>query len=78
MEKPFDLSEDKLDPPAAGKQTTSSTEAGFVAGIEKPENGLAGLKHWRHDLLAGMVVSLVSVPFSLGIAVASGRRPFAG
>ena len=46
--------------------------AGSTLTLEKPENGLAGLKHWRHDLLAGMVVSLVSVPFSLGIAVASG------
>ena len=46
--------------------------------MEKPENGLAGLKHWRHDLLAGMVVSLVSVPFSLGIAVASGAPPVCG
>lgn len=40
--------------------------------IEKPQNGLAGLKHWRQDILAGLVVSLISLPFSLGIAVASG------
>ena len=46
--------------------------------IEKPENGVAGLKHWRHDLLAGLVVSLVSLPFSLGIAVASGAPPVCG
>ena len=43
-----------------------------IIAAEKPQNGLAGLKHWRHDLLAGLVVSMVSVPFSLGIAVASG------
>src|SRR3954464_7859458 len=51
-----------------------------TAGIaaEKPQNGLAGLKHWRHDLLAGLVVSMVSVPFSLGIAVASGAPPVSG
>ena len=42
--------------------------------LEKPEHGVAGLKPWRHDLLAGLVVSLVSVPFSLGIAVASSLR----
>ena len=42
-----------------------------IIAAEKPQNGLAGLKHWRHDLLAGLVVSMVSVPFSLGIAVAS-------
>jgi carbonic anhydrase len=26
--------------------------------MEKPQNGIAGLKHWRHDLVAGLVVSL--------------------
>lgn len=46
--------------------------------LEKPQNGMAGLKHWRHDLLAGLVVSLVSLPFSLGIAVASGAPPICG
>src|SRR5271165_7369041 len=49
-----------------------------IIAAEKPQNGLAGLKHWRHDLLAGLVVSMVSVPFSLGIAVASGAPPIAG
>ena len=42
---------------------------------EKPQNGLAGLKHWRSDMLAGLLVSLVSLPFSLGIAIASGAPP---
>jgi carbonic anhydrase len=46
--------------------------------IDKPQNGAAGLKHWRHDLVAGLVVSLVSLPFSLGIAVASGAPPVCG
>ena len=46
--------------------------------LEKPQNGIAGLKHWRHDILAGMVVSLISLPFSLGIAVASGAPPITG
>src|SRR5262245_44597109 len=45
---------------------------------EKPQNGLAGLKHWRQDILAGLVVSLISLPFSLGIAVASGAPPITG
>jgi MFS superfamily sulfate permease-like transporter len=49
------------------------------AGVfEKPQNGLAGLKHWRSDMLAGLLVSLVSLPFSLGIAIASGAPPVAG
>jgi MFS superfamily sulfate permease-like transporter len=46
--------------------------------IEKPQNGIAGLKHWRSDMLAGLMVSLVSLPFSLGIAIASGAPPISG
>ena len=45
---------------------------------EKPKNGIQGLKHWRHDLLAGMQVALVSLPLSLGIAIASGAPPVTG
>ncbi len=45
---------------------------------EPPQNGLAGLKHWRHDVLAALVVALVSVPLSLGIALASGAPPICG
>lgn len=44
----------------------------------KPRNGLAGLKYWRNDMLAGLMVSLVSLPFSLGIAISSGAPPVAG
>ena len=46
--------------------------------VEKPRNGLAGLKYWKSDLVAGLLVSLISLPFSLGIAVASGAPPIAG
>ena len=53
-------------------------QVGSTLALEKPQNGIAGLKHWRHDLVAGMVVSLVSLPFSLGIAVASGAPPICG
>ncbi len=45
---------------------------------ERPANGLAGLKYWRQDMAAGLLVSLISLPFSLGIAVASGAPPIAG
>ena len=45
---------------------------------EKPRNGLAGLRHWRFDLGAGLQVALVSMPLSLGIAVASGAPPITG
>jgi len=45
---------------------------------EKPQNGIAGLKHLRHDILSGIVVSLVSLPLSSGIAIASGVPPIYG
>lgn len=45
---------------------------------ETPQNGIKGLKHWRYDLLAGMQVALVSLPLSLGIAIASGAPPVTG
>ncbi len=48
------------------------------ASNEKPRNGLAGLRHWRFDLSAGLQVALVSMPLSLGIAVASGAPPITG
>ncbi|QDV32816.1 SulP family inorganic anion transporter [Tautonia plasticadhaerens] len=51
---------------------------GLPGAAEKPRNGLAGLKHWRQDLAAGLLVSLISLPFSLGIAVASGAPPISG
>ncbi len=43
-----------------------------------PQNGLAGLRHWRQDIMAAFVVALVSVPLSLGIAVASKAPPICG
>ena len=50
-----------------------------LSGIsDKPQNGIKGLKHWRYDLLAGLQVALVSLPLSLGIAIASGAPPVTG
>lgn len=46
--------------------------------MEKPSNGIQGLKHLRHDILSGIVVSLVSLPLSSGIAIASGVPPLYG
>ena len=45
---------------------------------EKPENGIAGLKHWRQDMMAGLIVATISTPFSIGIAIASGAPPITG
>ncbi len=47
-------------------------------GREKPRNGIEGLKHIKHDVLSGVVVSLVSLPLSSGIAIASGVPPIYG
>ena len=41
---------------------------------EVPANGIRGLKYLRYDIMSGMVVSLVSLPLSSGIAIASGNR----
>lgn len=53
-------------------------EPAAVSPQEKPQNGVAGLKHLRHDILSGVVVSLVSLPLSSGIAIASGLPPIYG
>lgn len=45
---------------------------------QAPQNGIAGLKHWRYDLSAGLQVALVSLPLSLGTAIASGAPPITG
>jgi len=45
---------------------------------EAPQNGIKGLKHWRYDLLAGLQVALVSLPLSIGIAIASGAPAVTG
>ena len=50
----------------------------FSTPVEKPQNGIKGLKHWRYDLGAGLQVALVSMPLSLGIAIASGAPPVTG
>jgi hypothetical protein len=53
-----------------------STE--FVPHRDVQQSGIAGLKHLRHDIVSGMVASLVSLPISSGIAIASGVPPIYG
>src|SRR3954465_11131089 len=64
--------------PSGSGSGPATGESGGTASIVKPRNGLDGLKHWRHDIVAGLMVSLISLPFSLGIAVASGAPPVSG
>jgi len=49
-----------------------------VVPADKPRNGFAGLKHWRYDLPSGIMVAMISLPFSMGIALASGAPPVCG
>lgn len=44
-----------------------------------PSTGFKGLReNWQNDLIAAISVSMVALPLSLGIALASGMEPFAG
>ncbi|HSL05895.1 MAG TPA: SulP family inorganic anion transporter [Nitrospiraceae bacterium] len=49
-----------------------------IPETDKPQNGVAGLKHWRYDLMAGLQVAMMGIPLSLGIAIASGAPPVCG
>ena len=53
-------------------------QADSTITIEKPQNGLMGLKHWPYDLRSGFMVSMISLPFSMGIAITSGAPPICG
>jgi len=48
------------------------------SGGPAPQSGFAGLAHWKHDALAGFQVALLWLPFSLGVALASGAPAVAG
>lgn len=52
----------------------SSTES----VTDKPQNGLPGLRHWVYDLRSGIMVAMISLPFSMGIAITSGAPPVCG
>lgn len=57
---------------------SAPTSTSTASPSTRPRNGIAGLKEWRYDIVAGLMVSLTSLPLSLGIAVASGAPPLAG
>ena len=39
---------------------------------DKPQNGMMGLIHWRYDLRSGFMIAMISLPFSMGIAITLG------
>lgn len=59
-----------------GTQTLAIDPA--LERMEKPENGIKGLKHFRYDMMAGLQVAMMGIPLSLGIAIASGAPPVCG
>ena len=59
-----------------GTQTLAMDPA--LEKMEKPQNGVAGLKHFRYDMMAGLQVAMMGIPLSLGIAIASGAPPVCG
>jgi MFS superfamily sulfate permease-like transporter len=56
----------------------ATVTADDIPAGEKPQNGVAGLKHFRYDVMAGLQVAMMGIPLSLGIAVASGAPPVCG
>lgn len=58
--------------------TDSHDAASTGASGDKPRNGLSGLRHWVWDLRSGIMVAMISLPFSMGIAITSGAPPVCG
>ncbi|HEV3003922.1 MAG TPA: SulP family inorganic anion transporter, partial [Pirellulales bacterium] len=58
--------------------TSVATSNETSALVETPQNGLAGLKHWQYDMRSGFMVAMISLPFSMGIAIASDAPPICG
>jgi carbonic anhydrase len=56
----------------------SPMQQDLTVPADKPRNGLGGLKHWRYDLRSGFTVAMISLPFSMGIAITSGAPPICG
>lgn len=59
--------------------SSAGTSSPIHLAAHLPSDGIKGLKeHWRADLVAGLLVSLIALPLCLGIAMASGFPAFGG
>jgi len=50
----------------------------MIAILEAWRAGLLGREHWTRNIIAGLVVGVVSIPLSMAFAVASGAKPEQG
>jgi len=75
IKKPFSTTTEGFNPATI---TDSPSSDSHQLSAEKPRNGLAGLKHWPYDLRSGIMVAMISLPFSMGIAITSGAPPVCG
>lgn len=50
----------------------------MIAAVEAARAGLFERRHWSANLLAGLVVGVVSLPLSMAFAIASGVKPEQG
>jgi len=51
----------------------------YTNSVAPPSDGLRGLKeNWKQDIVSGFILSLIALPLSLAIAMASGAPPMAG
>lgn len=50
----------------------------MIAILEAKKAGLLGWRHWEQNLVAGLVVGIVSLPLAMAFAIASGAKPEQG
>jgi len=50
----------------------------MIAIVEAARAGLLHPRHWRANLLSGLVVSIIAIPLSMAFAIASGVEPVQG